>query len=186
MNKSFIVPIFLFISFLVFAYLIMPEYNALDKANQDLEERELELRNVENYYGEIKDHFNELKNYEENLNKIESALPDKISLAGVANFLQLASSESGVFLETISVSLPRAGTASGRTRKDTTDQKEQKIPEGVLESGAEIEVSGYYDNFKTFIEALEQSARLIEIKDISIVASEEIPSLHMSLQFYSY
>lgn len=161
----------------------MPEYNTLERERQKLKEREVELENVENYYENIENHFEELKNYEDSLSKINSALPDSVSLSAVANFLQSVSSESGVFLEEISMKGPTV-QSSPKKNQDT----ERKLPNEVLKSSAEIRVTGYYDNFKNFIQLIESSARLIEVEKISLsgAKTEEIPTLDLSLIFYSY
>jgi Tfp pilus assembly protein PilO len=183
MNKSFAIPILLFIVFLIFTYLIMPEYNTLGRERQKLEEREVELENVENYYENIENHFEEMKNYEDGLNKINSALPDSISLSAVANFLQSVSSESGVFLEEISM---KGSIVQPISKKN--EDTEKNLPNKVLKSSAEIRVTGYYENFKNFIQLIESSARLIEVEKISLsgAKTEETPALDLSLIFYSY
>lgn len=184
MNKSLLIPIVLFISFLIFTYLVMPVYGDLAKAKQNLEERELELRNAENYYERIQENFDNLRKNEENLAKIDSALPSAAAPSAVANFLQLASSESGVFLDTISVRTPNPESAS----KKGGAAKEEGLPKGVQGSDASLNVSGYYDDFKNFIAKVEGSARLIEVEGFSLTApeAEGVPSAGLSLKFYSY
>jgi Tfp pilus assembly protein PilO len=185
MNKSLIIPILLFIAFLSFVYLIMPEYDALDKAKQNRKERELELRSVENYYEKIQGHVDQLEEHKENLSKIDSALPNSASFSAVANFLQTASSESGVFLETISVKSSEV-QSTPKKGEDVGDKKE--LPSDVSRSLAEIQVYGHYDNFKNFIELIERSARFFEIRNINLSTAgiEEVPILDLSLNFYSY
>jgi Tfp pilus assembly protein PilO len=181
MNKSFAIPILFFISLLVIVYFILPVFSDFSNLKEELEMREKEALAIENYYKDIHDNFNRLKEHQENLEKINSALPDDSFLPSLFNYLQKASAESGVFLKGVNLT-----TAP----RETVDEEE--IAGRVQEEYIGIELVGFYDGFENFLKSIEKSSRLIEVEEVQIVKEEKetlaegLSTLNLLLKVYSY
>lgn len=154
-------------------FLILPKYQNLNIIQQNIKERNAELQNKEEYFTELYRVHDELENYEEELSKIDSALPSKLSMPSLFDFLQKASSQSGLFLQSIS---PIAKVASEKNSN-------------IFKNTFSITVAGSYGSFKNLLSVLEKSARLIEVENISFSSPAETGSLfkfNLSLKVFSY
>jgi Tfp pilus assembly protein PilO len=154
------IPIVIAICFLLFLVLggglILPKYKGLKDLQASVAEKETELQYKQQYFSNLADVKTKLDKYEEELSKIDSALPFGPSLPSLFNFIQGAGSQSGIVLKGISPFT-------------STSQKESKVKKTEFS----LEVSGDYASFKSFISALEKSARLIEIENISFSLPKE-------------
>lgn len=181
MNKSFAIPILFFISLLVIVYLILPVFFDFSNLKEELEMREKEALAIENYYKDIHDNFNKLKEHQENLEKINSALPADPFMPSLFNYLQKASTENGVFLKGVNLDVISRKTATG----------EETIGK-VQEEYVSVQLVGFYDGFENFLKSIEKSSRLIEIEEVQIVKegketlAEGLSTLNLLLKVYSY
>ncbi len=137
------------------------------------EEKRAEIRGREEYLSNLKKTAEDLKNYQIQLSKINSALPSDLELEVLLDFLQKASSQSGLVL------------------KDIKPQLTQPSPdlEGIKESELTLAVSGVYSSFKNFLSVLEMTARLIEVKSISFSSTPEKEGpqdFNLKIKVYSY
>ncbi len=179
MNKFFIVPILFFVVLLIIVYIILPEFYNFNNLKKEFEVRNQEVESIENYHKRIVDAFNELKDYEDSLEKINSALPDSYFSPSLFNYLQKASAENGMFLK--SASLAKAPT------KDTKVSSETKISgQDIREEYVNIILVGSYDSFKTFLKSIEKSSRMIEAENILIRIDEEVLNFILLLKVSSY
>jgi len=180
MNISFSIPILFFIALIIVVYLILPLFSDFSSLKKKLEIRKKEALTIENYYKDIHDNFNKLKEYQESLEKIDSALPADFFLPSLFNYLQKASAESGVFLKGVNLS-----TLSGETVEEEGAKK-------VQEEYVSIELIGFYEGFKNFLKSVEKSSRLIEIEEVQITKegkaalTEGLSTLNLLLKVYSY
>ncbi len=172
MNK----PIITIISFslvLIFGVVYFwPKYQHLRYLEQVIEIKETELSRREERLQELKEMGEGLKNYPDQLTKIDSALPSDVDLPTLFDFLQKASSQSGLILKSISHSAinPSPGFV---------ELKETKVS---------LMFSGVYASFKNFLPILETIARMIETQSISFASvSEEGPrEFNLTIKVYSY
>jgi len=88
------------------------------------------------------------------------------------NFIQRASSQSGLVLGAIS---PFSVSSSGE-------------PLNVKEIGTGFSLSGSYTAFKNFLSALERSARMIEVESISLSSPVKggLFNFNLSIKMHSY
>ena len=177
MNKSFIVPILFFIASLIIVYIVLPEFYNFNNFKEELETRNQEIKSIEDYHKKINDTFNELKNYEENLDKINSALPDNYFSPSLLNYIQKASAESGMFLKS-------AGLATSPIKK--TEVSAETSEQNIKENYINITLIGSYDSFKTFVESIEKSSRMIETENILVRIDEEVLNFILLLKVSSY
>jgi len=182
MNKSFAIPILFFIALLIVVYLVIPVFSDFSNQKEELEMREKEALAIENYYKDIHDSFNKLKEHQESLEKISSALPDDPFLPSLFNYLQKTSVENGVFLRGVNLA----------TAPRKTVEEEKEAAGKVQEEYIGIELIGFYDGFENFLKSIEKSSRLIEIEEVRITGEEEgvlaggLSTLNLLLKVYSY
>jgi len=170
-NYSFYIIIALSLSLLLIFGLVLPRYRDWDSLNQEIFKREIELRSQENYFQEIQRISGKLKENQDSLSKIESALPEDSFLPQVLNFFQKAASQSGTSLKHIVpvfVALERGQNI--RTTK------------------VNLVLGGDYYSFKDFLSLVEKSARLIEVENIYFSYPKEGGPFifNISTKTYSY
>ena len=144
--------------------LTWPKYQAWQALRLNIEAKTTELHSQEEYFSQIKEISEELAKYTESLNKISSALPENTSLPSLFNFLQLTASQTGLVLEEITL----GGVAEGEIR-------------------IACQLTGSYSAFKNFLLALENSARMIEVEEISFASPEKAgESFEFSVQIKTH
>ena len=171
-NYPFYTTIFFIFSFFLFVFLVFPKYQTLNVLKKEVLEKQEEFRSQEKYFETLQDASEELKKYEGPLSKVDSALPKNPSLPELLNFIQKASSQSGLSLKGISpaVTLPF----------EKGEIKETRI---------NFLLVGSYPDFKNFLSILEKSARLIDVENISFSLPKEKEGLFnfaITIKVYSY
>jgi len=153
--------------------LVWPKYQNLRLLQSNIEIKEAELENKTDYFTQIEEMSERLEEYEENLSKISSALPQNPALSSLFNFCQLTTAQTGLLLEEISLT-------------GVTDSMEI---EKTKEIRAILQISGAYSAFKNFLTALERSSRIIEIEDITFKIPKDLAdsfSFVVQIKTYSY
>jgi Tfp pilus assembly protein PilO len=158
---------------------VFPKYQNLNLLQLKVKEKEAEFKSGKEYFSNLDDISEKLKEYEENLSKINSALAAEPGLPALFNFLQTAASQNGLVLRKIASTLP-------------SPLKEELVKEGwspeIRETGINLIVTGSYPSFKNFLSTLEKTARMAEVESISFSASEEAGPVDFNLRIkiYSY
>jgi Tfp pilus assembly protein PilO len=145
------------ISIILVAFLVWPEYMAFSDASKQLSQKILQLENQNKYIQSLKVADSQLKEKTELVEKINSALPNEVDIPSLLEFLQKASISSGVSLNKISWESVSFGGEKEKIKKHYF--------------GAEI--TGSYFALKNFLFAVETSARLINIEQLSFTTSSE-------------
>jgi len=179
MNKSFLAPILFFAALLIIVYIILPEFYNFNNLSLELETRNKEVESIEKYHQRIDNAFNELENYEQNLEKINSALPDNYSPSSLFNYLQKTSEENGMFLSSVSLA-KNTGKKVEDSLKTEGERKEIK------ENYVNVSLIGSYNSFKTFLKSIEKSSRIIEVESILTKIEEEALNFILLLKVSSY
>jgi Tfp pilus assembly protein PilO len=130
--------------------LIWPKFQEFQRIKSELEEKTLEFESQQEYFSKLQKIDTELKNYEEGLKKIDSALPPFFSPPESLRFFQQAAAKSGLVLKTVKL-----------------------IPES---RRLNLLLLGSYPALKDFLSEIERSSKMIEVENISFsVASEKEP-----------
>lgn len=166
LNLPIVIVVLLIFVIIIGTVFVWPRYQKLKILGNMAEERRVELRNQEDYMKNLTGMAEELKKYETSLPKIDSALPDTTSLPALLDFLQKASSQSGLILKGM-------GSISVTPNKTIPNVKETKLS---------LVVDGSYSSFKDFLQIIEKTARLIEVENISFSASREGGPLTFNLR----
>jgi len=158
---------FLIFSVLLFFLFISPKQTSLSTLNSELLQKRQEFETSDRYFQEILKTSERLKNYQEEISKVDSALPEDPSIPSLFNFLQKSSAQSGLLLEKIgSISVKE----EGKLKKWATT----------------LQLKGDYSSFKNFISILEKSARLIKVEKIFLSSEGETPTYNITISFFSY
>ena len=165
-------------------FLIWPKYQKLESLKVDIENKELELRQTEDYFAKLERTAEDLKEYQDQLSKIDLALPDNSSFAAISliNFIGNSSGANGLILKKLksfSITSPKLpAQAPGAPAQPQSKIKEISV---------DFEVSGSYFALKNFIQTLENSAKIIEVENLSFsVEKEETPSIDLKIKTFSY
>jgi Tfp pilus assembly protein PilO len=165
-------------------FLVWPKYQRFNTLKLEIEAREIELRYIEEYFSKLNQLSQELKKYENQLSKIDLALPpdSSLTLISLVDFVQKASSQNGLVfkkLGSFSITLPKPVLTPGSHRVQPLSK--------IKEISLDFEVSGSYFALKNFLDTLERSAKLIEVESISFSSKkEEISTFDLKIKTFSY
>lgn len=163
----------LVIVFILWLGFLLPKFQQFRDINGSISQKEAELQQREDQYSNLLEINEKLNGYSAELAKIESALPQNADIPSLFKFIEEVGSESGLFLSEI-------GSYSTSQAKENTRIK-------VIDFN--IGAQGDYSSCKSFLSALENSSRLIEIKEVSLSGAgteENDLEMHLSLKTYSY
>ncbi len=151
---------------------LWPKFQDLREVQKNIKEKGEQLQSNEEYFSNLEEIKINLEEYQGELSKISSALPDDPSLPSLFDFLQKASSQSGLVLKGIS---------------PFTISSLEEFP-AFKEIQFGLEIAGSYSSFKNFLSILEESARMIEVENISFLSPEEGRpfTFNLGIQVYSY
>jgi len=169
MNRLITIAICIFLTLILGVVFIYPKYQELRGTQERIRLKRAELQSKEKYFSDLTDVLEQLKEYEIQLSKIDSAIPPDVSLPALFNFLQTAASQNGLVLEEMS---PGFTTTQERFR----------------ETSISLVVTGSYSSFKSFLSTLEKSVRMIELESISFSSPEEtgLFTFNLRIKVHSY
>ena len=158
-------PIIIIIIFILLAAvsigLLWPSFEKLKTVSSKIKETTKDLQDLEEYLSHLKNISSQIQQFSPQLSKIDQALMDDSYLPNIFDFIQKTAAGSGVNLEQIK-------TGKTATLKDRKNIEEREIT---------LTVSGSYSNFKNFLIAMENNARIIEINNITFSSSRSIREL---------
>lgn len=140
----------------IIAY-IVPQYNTIQEAREELAEYDVALDNATKLQAErekLLTRFNEFSN--EDVEALEKLLPDNIDNVKLIIELDALAARYGMAIQNVNVIDEVNQQQGGAT--------EQSRPYGTVD--LEFSIAGPYDRFVSFIEDVETSLRLIDVYDI--------------------
>lgn len=172
MSRNILTIFFIFFTIIFGFFFLWPKFQEFRASQANLKEKEIELQGKGEFFIDLKEISQKIKEYQEPLSKINTALPPEPSLVNLFDFLQNLSSRYGLIIKKID----SLGT---NPSSDFPQLKESLIS---------LEVSGDYPSFKNFLSLLEESARLIEVENVSFSSSsgEEFFTFQLKMKVYSY
>ena len=159
-----------------------PTFGQYKNLSIEKQQKEKELKDLENYISYLQSISAQLKDFSPQLAKIDQALITDDYSPNLFNFVQKSALNSGVRLESIGMG-------------KTATIKESK---NILSRETNVRVSGEYPSLKNFIITLEKNARIIELTDISLSANNSgsvaiqqkakvgVPAMDLNIKVYSY
>jgi len=154
MNRIVVISLSLLISFAWGIFFLSPKNKTLNSLKEEIRQKQFELQSQEEYLVNLTATAENLKNYQIQLSKIDSALPDTPELPALFDFLQKSASQSGLVLKGLEAT---SGT---------------QAEEGLRETRLNLLLIGSYTSFKNFLSVLEYSSRLIETESLTFSSSE--------------
>ena len=155
-------------SILFLVFLVWPRYYKFLELKRAISELEKTSKSYKEYFSKIEETFSKVKEREEEVSKIKSALPLDPQIPETFNFLKNAASESGLQLRGISFSV-----------------QEPKENKKIGELMVQLSLSGLYPSLKRFLEKVEKSSRLIELENLSFSnKGREIFEFNLSFKTY--
>ena len=151
-----------------------PEYQEFKQQGILLEEKTRGLEEKNNYYSKLESISNELNNYKDELDKINSALPAEASLPILFDFIQRTSAENGLILSDISLS--GKAISSSKSSGET----------GIENISLSVSLLGSYPAFKNFLTAIYKNSRLIKASSIGFSSPTEEDFFDFSVSLETY
>jgi len=172
MKRVFSIPIIFFICFIVIVYFILPKYSDYRKVKDDIAEKQEKLEQTKAYLLSFQNIEEKLKQHEEAMKKIDTALPKEADFASLLNFFQNKTAETGITLKALNES-------NACKKKDVEDSEFGEICYS-------INLSGTYSAFNNLLRIIETSARLIEVEELVLERSEDLLNFNLLIKVYTY
>ena len=160
MSRLVIIVVLLLISLSLGVVLVWPKYQDFQVRQSEIQQKEEELNSRSEYFSKIRDISAELDQYEDNLAKISTALPNEVSLPPLFDYFQQVSAQTGLVMENIEFAMVQPS-------------EEEKEPAKFKKIDVSLELSGSYPALKAFLSAVEKSARFFEVKTINFSSPKE-------------
>ena len=151
--------IFIIILLLVFLF-IVPKYQQSHNLEVTLANKQAEYEGKSDYYGKISDLILQIENKGSVLQKIQAALPSGFSIAPLTYFFEKNAQKHGIAVKSFSFSQVSMGA----------------LDNGIKNMMVTVTISGTYQGLRNFIVSLEKSARLFDIKTVSLSPVEGLNS----------
>jgi Tfp pilus assembly protein PilO len=179
-DKPIAISFMLFLTLVLVFYLVIPQYKLFQSSLIEIGTKEADLQAKDAYFIEITKTYRELIQRQDSLDKIEAALPDKLSLSSLINFLYQKSAEKGLIIKRVSI-----------LQSKSSNNTENSLKEAVIS----LNLFGSYTAFEQFLFTIEESSRLIESQDFSFSVTpsstenqttQETYPIRLNIKVYSY
>jgi len=180
-NKSITAIILLIINIILVFLFIIPKYQESHDLQISFIKKQVEYDSQSSYYAKLSSTLKDIEEKGEILEKINSALPNNLSLSLVISFLQKKSKENQLVVKSITFSQP----AIQASRQIGANEKTIKSV------NLTVNLSGSYRGLKNLITSLDKSVRVFEVKNVSfsspiILAGPTPPNLSGQLQPHDF
>ena len=169
-DRPITIALILFAVLLFTFFLVMPEYKTFKSLQMQLALKKAEYNAQVNYYSEINKTYSELQSHQDDIKKIDDALPQDPNFGKLVYFLSKTAAENGMMVKDLflSKSSPTVLQNASSEIKDVTFS---------------MDLMGDYPSLGRFLAALEKSARLFEVSSISFGSSSLSSALPNQSQF---
>ena len=174
-DRPIAIALTLFIILILVFFLVLPEYKTFGQLQTQLGEQKAEFNAKFDYYAAIAKTYDDLQKHQDDIKKIDDALPQDPALGNLIYFLQDTAKGDGLIVKDLFLSKSSA-TSSGSI--DTNSVKDMVFS---------IDLLGDYASLGNFIGSLEKSSRIFEVTNISFGSSGGSSSSSASTrQTYSF
>jgi len=154
-DRPISIALILFIILLLVFFLVAPEYATFRKLRTQLGESRAEFNAEFDYYAAIARTYYDLQSRQDDIKKIDDALPSTPDLGRIVYYLQQIASENGLLVKNLFLSKSSVVNASAKTAN------------GVKDLVFSMNLSGGYPALQNFIVSLEKASRIFEVTSIS-------------------
>lgn len=177
-DRPISIAIMLFIILLLVFFLVLPEYNTFGALRTQLGEKKAEFNAEYDYYAAITKTYYDLQSRQDDLKKIDDALPNPSSdpvFGKLIYFVQQTAKENGLMIKDVSFS------------KSSPSAAEAGAVSTVKDISITANVLGDYQPLGNFIVSLEKSSRVFEVTNITFGSSAGPPySFSLQIKTHSY
>jgi len=169
-----IILINIILAVLIGGFFFYPRYQDYKEASLNARNKEKELANYQSFVQKMRSIDQELKQNQELVAKVDSAIPNNSQISSFLKFLGDTAKDTGISLEDVSWA------------ECPVSKKEEQIAK---QYNVKLQVSGSYFSFKNFLFVLEHTARLVEVSKMSFdtpLDEDESISYNLELRIYSY
>jgi len=153
-----IIIISLVVSIVMVGFFLVPKYQELSALKTQINQKKIQLENQHKYIQQLKVQESKLKENQEIVSKIDSAIPDGPDIPSLLAFLQETSVQAGISIENM-----------GWEELPFSSEKER-----VKQHTFGLSISGSYFAFKNFLSAIERSSRIIDVVQVSFSVPQEL------------
>jgi Tfp pilus assembly protein PilO len=172
-DRPIAIALTLFIIILLVFFFVMPEYNAFGQLQTQLAEKKAEFNAEFDYYAAIAKSYDALQARQDDIKKIDDALPKESSLGKLVYFIQEAAKENGLIIKDLFLSKSAGGNTGASVNSSDV----------IKDMVFSIDVLGDYSSLGSFIISLEKSSRIFEVTNISFSAATAQQSQPATPQF---
>lgn len=171
-NKTITIIVLLAVGLSLIAGLVWPKFQAYRLESLKVETKETELEYQKNYVSRLKEIESQIEEYEQPFSKIESSLSDYFSSPAFFANVQRMAAQSGLVIKSLAES-------SAQVKEDSEELKKRTFS---------VSVSGNYEDFRSFISSLENSAKIIEVEKFgfSDLSEEESSDFDLTISTHTY
>ncbi len=173
-DRPISIALILFIILLLVFFLVVPEYNTFMDLQAQLGEKESEYVAQHDYYSAVDKIYYDLQSRQDDVKKIDDALPEDPTLGNTIYFLQQTAKANNLIVKDLflSKSSPNAVSSSVGSTKSIVFS---------------MDILGDYPSLEGFMISLEKSSRIFEITSISFDSASKPPySFSLQIKTYSY
>lgn len=172
-DRPIAIAIILFVILLLAFFLVVPEYKTFASLRTELGEKRAEFNAEFDYYAAITRLHYDLQSRQDDIKKIDDALPSDPDLGRIVYSLQRMAGESGLVVKNLFLSK----SSSAKTKKDGV--------ESIRELIFSIDLVGSYPALGNFIASIEKSSRIFEVINISFGSGGTVSSQSSQTQVRS-
>ena len=173
-DRPITIALILFVTLLMVFFLVVPQYNMFKELGPQLGEKRAEFDAQHVYYTEIDKISEDLLARQDELVKIDDALPQDPPIGKVIYYLQETAQENGLIVKDLFLS---------QSSPNNADNKVAKVRDMVFSS----DLVGSYTSLENFITALEESSRIFEVTNISFASTTGTSnSFSLQIRTHSY
>ena len=175
-DRLITIALVIFIILLLVFFLVVPEYNIFRKLQTELGEKKAEFNAEYDYYSAIDKTYSELRSHEDDIKKIDDALPKTPDLGNLIYYLQETAKENGLMVKNLFLS------------KSSSNNDSSNISNNVKDIVFSIDLLGSYKALERFMISLEKSSRIFEITNIYFGSSSGslLESFSLQIKTHSY
>lgn len=151
-------------------FLVFPTYQNFQDLEKQIQRKNAELQSKSEYFFQLTSISRKLQEYQAQLSKIDTAIPESVSIPALLNILQSKASKSGLVVKELE---------SASIQDNTSNLRLKDI-------SITITLAGSYSSLKEFISDLEASSKLFTIKKISFKSPEKGGSFEFKLSIVTH
>jgi len=176
-DRPIAIALILFVILLLLFFLVVPEYKTFVSLQSDLGQKKAEFNAEFDYYAAISRIYFDLQSRQDDIKKIDDALPQNPDLGEIVYFFQLTAKQNGLVAKNLFLSkTPSVPTGS-----------EAQSSGKVKDITFSISLSGDYPSLEGFISSLERSSRIFEVSNVSFESETGAPyTFNLQVKTHSY